>query len=98
MSDEAIGAFGVLVSEAVSRLVDSHDGSLDKRAAMLKVESPTFLGSGGELKFEFKVTGNRQQAMSVGIDVLPEADEDDDDEFDALAVLCCVAGRSALPL
>ena len=63
MSDEAIGAFGVLVTEAVTRLVDSHDQSLDKRAAMLKVESPTFLGEGADLRFEFKVTGNRQRPM-----------------------------------
>ena len=46
MSDDAIGAFGLLVAEAAERLVDSHDGSLDKRAAMLTVESPTFSREG----------------------------------------------------
>ena len=37
MSDDAISAFGLLVSEACERLVDTHDQSLDKRAAMLTV-------------------------------------------------------------
>ena len=41
MSEESIGALGLLVAEAAERLVDSHDESLDKRAAMLIVDSPT---------------------------------------------------------
>ncbi len=34
MSDDAIGALGLLVAEAVERLVDTHDETLDKRAAI----------------------------------------------------------------
>lgn len=74
MSDDAIGAFGLLVAEAAERLVDSHDESLDKRAAMLNVESPVFSQEGGRLRFAFKVTGNRQKAVPVTIDVAPESD------------------------
>ena len=82
MSDEAIGAFGVLVTEAITRLVDAHDESLDKRAAMLKVESPTFLGMGSQLRFEFKVSGNREPTALVGIELVPEENDEDDRPFD----------------
>lgn len=79
MSDDAIGAFGLLVSEAIANLVDSHDESLDKRAAMLTVESPTFSREAGRFLFEFKVKGNRQQPMAAAIEVGPDAEEDGED-------------------
>ncbi len=79
MSDDAIGAFGLLVSEACERLVDSHDGALDKRAAMLSVDSPVFSQDGGAMTFSFTVTGNRQKPVQTAITVSPESDSKDAD-------------------
>lgn len=86
MSEESIGALGLLVAEAAERLVDSHDESLDKRAAMLMVESPTFSSESGTLQFGFKVKGNRQSAVEVRLEVAPDATEDDELEFHPLHV------------
>lgn len=87
MSDDAIGAFGLLVAEAAERLVDSHHESLDKRAAMLSVESPTLQRDNDRLEFAFKVSGNRQQSVAASISVKPERDEDDADfDFSLLSV------------
>ncbi len=80
MSEESIGALGLLVAEAAERLVDSHDESLDKRAAMLIVESPTFSSESGSLHFGFKVKGNRQSVMDVQLEVSTESSDDSDDE------------------
>ncbi len=79
MSDDAIAAFGLLVGEAVERLVNEHDESFDKRAAMLTVDSPTLSREGSQLKFEFKVKGNRQPTAATAIDISAEVDEDDED-------------------
>jgi len=86
MSEESIGALGLLVAEAAERLVDSHDGSLDKRAAMLIVESPTFSSESGTLQFGFKVKGNRQSVMEVRLEVAPDATDDEELEFHPLHV------------
>ena len=83
MSDESIGALGLLVAEAAERLVDSHDESLDKRAAMLLVESPTFSSEHGRMQFGFKVKGNRQSPIDVTIEVAPE-ELDEEEEYDTL--------------
>ncbi|MFG0261969.1 MAG: ATP-dependent helicase, partial [Novipirellula sp. JB048] len=79
MSDDAIAAFGLLVGEAVERLVDEHDESFDKRAAMLTVDSPTLSREGGQLKFEFKVKGNRQPTAATTIEVAAERQTEDED-------------------
>ena len=79
MSDDAIGAFGLLVREACERLVDSHSESLDKRAAMLSVESPIFSKEGGAMSFSFTVTGNRQKPVETAITVRPDGDIDESD-------------------
>ena len=79
MSDDAISAFGLLVSEACERLVDTHDQSLDKRAAMLTVESPVFSREDGVMGFSFSVTGNRQKPVETSILMQPEADTEDAD-------------------
>ncbi|MCG8651809.1 MAG: ATP-dependent helicase, partial [Pirellulales bacterium] len=84
MSDDAIGAFGLLVAEAAARLVDSHDESLDKRAAMLMVDSPSFSNQNGGFQFAFKVTGNRQQPVTASIRVIPEQDEEENLDFISL--------------
>lgn len=82
MSDDAISAFGMLVSEAMEELVDRHDASLDKRAAMMSVDAPTFSRDGGRMVFEFIVKGNRQPAASTKIEIsLGEVDVDDDFDF-----------------
>lgn len=79
MSDDAIAAFGLLVAEAVERLVDEHDESFDKRAAMLSVESPTLNKEEDRLQFQFKLKGNRQATVTAGIDIAAETDDDDED-------------------
>ncbi len=71
MSDDAIGALGLLVAEAAEKLVDSHDELLDKRAAMMIVDSPTFNYDEGRMQCAFKVKGNRQQRIPVSIEVKP---------------------------
>lgn len=87
MSDDAIGALGLLVAEAAEKLVDSHDESLDKRAAMMIVDSPTFNNDEGRMQFAFKVKGNRQQPIPVSIEVMPEPPgEDEDFDYSPLSV------------
>ena len=80
MSEETIGAFGVLITEAISGLVDDHDQSLDKRASMLKVEAPSLNRNDADLEFNFKVLGNRQAKVDVQLLLSPDVD-DDDEEF-----------------
>ncbi|WP_246151397.1 DEAD/DEAH box helicase [Rubripirellula reticaptiva] len=82
MSDDAISAFGLLVSEAIETLVDSHDGGLDKRAAMLSIDSPTFSKEGGQMVFAFKVSGNRQTAVAASIEISRQGAEPDDEDYD----------------
>ncbi len=79
MSEDAIGTFGLLVSEACERLVDAHDESLDKRAAMLTVGSPVFSQEGGVIHFAFSVTGNRQKPVETAILISPEIDSSEVD-------------------
>ena len=86
MSEESIGALGLLVAEAAERLVDSHNESLDKRAAMLIVESPTFSSESGTLQFGFKVKGNRQSVMDVHLEVSSDAAADEEAQFHPLNV------------
>lgn len=87
MSDDAVGALGLLVAEAAEKLVDSHDESLDKRAAMMMVDSPTFSNEDGRMQFAFKVKGNRQQPIPASIEVMPEPQgEGEDFDFSPLSV------------
>ena len=75
-SDDAVVALGMLIAEAAKNLVDLHDESWDKRAAMMKVEQPTFIQSGDELVFEFKVKGNRQKTVQSSLVFIPNRGED----------------------
>lgn len=75
ISEETVAALGLLVTEACERLVDTHDQQLDKGAAMLSVESPTFSRQGAQLHFDFKVKGNRQHAVAVSITIAPQVGE-----------------------
>ena len=69
ISEDAVGAFGLMVAEAVERLVDRHDTFLDKRAAMLSVAAPMLSEEGGGLRFSFRVSGNRQKTVSTTIGI-----------------------------
>ena len=82
MSGDAINAFGLLISEAIERLVDSHDGGLDKSAAMLTTESPTLSREGAVMTFAFKVTGNRQAPAATAVSIVPEGLDADDADYD----------------
>ena len=87
MSDDTIGALGLLVAEAAEKLVDSHEESLDKRAAMMIVDSPTFSNDEGRMQFSFKVKANRQQPIAASIEVMPEPQgEDEDFDYSPLSV------------
>ncbi|MEL6105798.1 MAG: DEAD/DEAH box helicase, partial [Planctomycetota bacterium] len=76
MTDNLPAAFGLLLGEAVSKLVDDHDASLDKRAAMLRVEQPKMAHESGRLTFEFRMRPNRKPAYFVRLTLGPEIDED----------------------
>ena len=97
MSENAVAALGLLVAEAAERLVDEHDESLDKRAALLKIESPTFQQIDSVLRFEFRVKGNRQPEVTTAIEISPDADPEGEEEFTPLgtsltAVPSCSCG------
>ena len=83
LSGDAVAAFGLMVTEASQRLVDSHDEGLDKRAAMLKVAQPTMVQEAALVRFDFKVSGNRQKDEGVSIGFIPQDDvaEDASDFF-----------------
>ena len=85
-------AFGLLMGEAVSRLVDDHDESLDKRAAMLRVETPKFSQADGQLEFEFRMKPDRKPPYLVRMRIAPEADPDGEDELDSALDLALSAG------
>ena len=84
MSEDAVAALGLLVAEAAERLVDEHDESLDKRAALMKIESPTFQNIENVLRFEFRVKGNRQPEVAAAIEIAPDIDPDEEQEFTPL--------------
>ncbi len=83
MSDDVIGDFGLLVAEAAERLVDSHDESLDKRAAMMAIESPTIHQINESFRLEFSVKGNRQRPVASTIEIIvTKQREEDEKSFD----------------
>jgi superfamily II DNA or RNA helicase len=82
ITDHLPTAFGLLLGEAVSRLVDEHDESLDKRAAMLRVETPRFSQEDGKLRFEFRMRPNRKPPYLVTLDVSPESGDPESGEDD----------------
>lgn len=75
ITDNLPSAFGLLLGEAVSRLVDDHNESLDKRAAMLRVETPKFSQSDGKLSFEFRMRPSRKPPYLVTLEVAPDVDD-----------------------
>ncbi|MEO1527866.1 MAG: DEAD/DEAH box helicase [Planctomycetota bacterium] len=80
MTDNLPAAFGLLMGEAVSRLVDDHDASLDKRAAMLRVETPKMSQEAGRLAFEFRLRPSRKPAYFVRLFLGPDLDDDEEVE------------------
>ena len=79
MSDDLVDAFGILVAEAIERLVDSHDESLDKRASLQSVETPTINRLEDGFIFQFKISASRQPVQSVNLVIKPDEDGDDVD-------------------
>tara|TARA_R110002049_G_scaffold2750_4_gene21865 strand:- start:412 stop:3780 length:3369 start_codon:yes stop_codon:yes gene_type:complete len=97
MSENAVAALGLLVAEAAERLVDEHDQSLDKRAALMKIESPTFQNIDNVLRFEFRVKGNRQPEVTSAIEISPDVEPEGEEEYTPLgtsltAVPSCSCG------
>ena len=73
ISDDVVGTFGLLAAEAVERLVDRHGDHLDKRAAMLQVDSPSLQEEKQGLSFLFKISGNRQKTLETAIEFQGES-------------------------
>ncbi len=77
IAEDQIGSLGLLLGEAIERLVDSHDQEFDKHAAMMSVKTPTLTQGDDGVRFDFQVKGNRQRMQSVAITVQPLPDPDD---------------------
>lgn len=77
IAEDQIGSLGLLLGEAVERLVDSHDQEFDKHAAMIAVKTPTLTQGDDGVRFDFQIKGNRQRILSVAITVRPLVDPDD---------------------
>ncbi|WP_146576549.1 DEAD/DEAH box helicase [Neorhodopirellula pilleata] len=77
IAEDQIGSLGLLLGEAIERLVDSHDEDFDKQAAMLGVKTPTLTQGDEGVRFDFQLQGNRQRLQSVAIIVRPLVDDDD---------------------
>ncbi len=77
ITDNLPSAFGLLLGEAISQLVDEHHESLDKRAAMLRVETPKFSQSDGKLSFEFRMRPSRKPPYLVTLEIEPDLEDDD---------------------
>ncbi|SMP47838.1 Helicase conserved C-terminal domain-containing protein [Neorhodopirellula lusitana] len=77
IAEDQLGSLGLLLGEAIERLVDSHDQEFDKQAAMLSVKTPTLTQGDEGVRFEFQVQGNRQRLQSVAIMVEPQIDDED---------------------
>lgn len=92
IAEDQIGSLGLLLGEAIERLVDSHDEEFDKRAAMLSVKTPTLTQGDEGVRFDFQVQGNRQRLQSVAITVEPMVDEEDIGEAAMQLFANCVCG------
>jgi len=77
IAEDQIGSLGLLLGEAIERLVDSHDKEFDKRAAMMNVKTPTLTQGDEGVRFDFQVQANRQRVQNVAITVHPQFDPDD---------------------
>lgn len=100
IAEDQIGSLGLLLGEAIERLVDSHDQEFDKRAAMLIVKPPTLTQGDQGVRFDFQVQGNRQRAQSVAITVEPQIDDEDIGtdvmQLQAQCVCGCIAHKRDL--
>lgn len=77
IAEDQIGSLGLLLGEAIERLVDSHDQEFDKHAAMMTVKTPTLTQGDDGVRFDFQVKGNRQRIQNGVITVHPLPDPDD---------------------
>ncbi|EMB14632.1 DEAD/DEAH box helicase [Rhodopirellula europaea] len=94
IAEDQLGSLGLLMGEAVERLVDSHDQGFDSRAAMLTVKTPTLTQGDNGVRFDFQVVGNREKQQNVALEIVPQVDEDDPGGVGELSSECqcgCVA-------
>jgi superfamily II DNA or RNA helicase len=100
IAEDQVGSLGLLMGEAIGRLVDSHDQEFDKHAAMMSVKTPTLTQGDEGIRFDFQVQGNRQRAQNVVVSVHPLIDDDDPRaeamELRAECVCGCVAYARSL--
>ncbi|MEM6688192.1 MAG: DEAD/DEAH box helicase [Planctomycetota bacterium] len=71
--DQELTDIGLMISDAVDALVDRHDGSLDKVAAMMQVTPPKVARQDSGLAMEFAVSGSRSGPAKVSLDIGPSA-------------------------
>ncbi|MCC9655138.1 DEAD/DEAH box helicase [Rhodopirellula halodulae] len=94
IAEDQLGSLGLLMGEAVERLVDSHDEGFDSRAAMLTVKTPTLTQGDHGVRFDFQIVGNREKQQSVALEIVPSVDDDDPGGTSELTSQChcgCVA-------
>ena len=91
LDQDSVGTVGILVGEALDRLVEAHPRHLDKRAAQYQLQPPTFAQEDGRLKFSFAVPASRGSATSdVDIEIRPADDPDGDGiNLEALQICSC---------
>ncbi|TVQ04372.1 MAG: DEAD/DEAH box helicase [Planctomycetaceae bacterium] len=70
--ESEIAVLSVAMKEAVECLVNEHPASLDKRAAMQEVTSPTLMQRDGTLEFGFAIRADKSIVASPKIRMMPE--------------------------
>lgn len=70
--DTDIATLAIAMREALQDLIKEHDNSLDKRAAMQEVASPSLSREDGDLEFHFIIRSDRTIVASPDIYFVPE--------------------------
>jgi hypothetical protein len=70
--DTDIATLAIAMREALQDLIKEHDSSLDKRAAMQEVASPSLSREDGDLEFHFIIRSDRTIVASPDIYFVPE--------------------------
>lgn len=91
LDQDSVGTLGILVGEALDKLVEAHPRHFDKRAAQYRIDPPTFAQENGRLKFSFAVPAARGAAVSeVNIEIRPiEGETTADLDLEALQICSC---------
>jgi superfamily II DNA or RNA helicase len=88
-SKQQFNSIGLFLSEAITRLVDSHATELDKRAAMLLMRPPQLSRDDAILHFDFKIESPRQPPVATRITIRPESPEPGVTDIELRAIPKC---------